>query len=443
MSYLSGNTNFGDATVSGLNDLVCDNLIVSNNITCDTLNCGVITSDTTTILQEEIDAIVLALESNNGFWGSFYSTVDQPNTTANVINYMTVTNADASNNGVIMVDPISSNYTKIKILNEGVYNIQFSAQLTHTSASLEEIQIWFRRNGVDILDSNSNISIKDNDQNAIASWNLIVNALPDDTFSIMWASSHTTVFLQAEPAQSSPFVSPAIPSVIITVQQIINTSQGLQGEQGIQGIQGIQGVQGPQGPEGPQGPQGPQGPAGEQAASTIAAIAAAAAAAASADLAADAATAAGGFATGAAGSAEVAADAATAAGDFATAAEESANAAADSATAAQEAADSILDKTQNITAVVPDVSTEFIGSIITEALVGLPGQPMAISCSSLFNIGAEVITLNAGVTTAVCEMNFGYSILDTVNIQGSVFINGIPYIPYSPINSFFNQWTPL
>jgi len=162
MSYLSGNTNFGDATVSGLNDLVCDNLIVSNNITCDTLNCGVITSDTTTTLQEEIDAIVIAIEENNGFWGSFYSTVTQPNTTANVINYMTVTNADPSNNGVTMIDPIGSNYTKIKILNEGVYNIQFSAQLSHTSSSANYIQIWFRKNGVDIPDSNSSVSIKDN-----------------------------------------------------------------------------------------------------------------------------------------------------------------------------------------------------------------------------------------------------------------------------------------
>ena len=439
MSYLSGNTNFGDATVSGLNDLVCDNLIVSNNITCDTLNCGVISSDTTTYLQEEIDAIVIAIEENNGFWGSFYSTVDQPNTTANVINYMTVNTADPSNNGVIMVDPISSNYTKIKILNEGIYNIQFSAQLSHTTSSANYIQIWFRKNGVDIPDSNSSVSIKDNNQNEIPAWNFIVNALAEDTYSIMWASSSTGVFLEADPAQSSPFVSPAIPSAIITVQQIINTSQGLQGEQGIQGIQGVQGVQGPQGPEGPagpQGPQGPQGPSGSQAASTSLAIAAAAAAAASADLAADAATAAGGFATGAAGSAELAADAATTAGDFATAAEESANAAADSATAAQEAADSIIDKTENITAVIPNVSTEFVGSIITEVVQGLPGNPMAIICSSLFSIQSEAITLNSGDPLVTSIINIGYSILDDVNIQG------VPYIPYNPLSSYFAQWTP-
>ena len=436
MSYLSGNANFGDATVSGLNDLVCDNLVVSNNITCDTLNCGEITSDTITTLQEEIDAIVVAIEENNGFWGSFYSTVDQPNTTANVINYMTVTNADASNNGVEMVDPISSNYTKIKILNEGVYNIQFSAQLSHSTSSANYIQIWFRKNGVDIPDSNSSVSIKDNNQNEIPAWNFIVNALADDTYSIMWASTSTAVFLEATVAQSSPFVSPAIPSAIITVQQIINTSQGLQGEQGIQGIQGPPGGQGPQGPEGPPGPQGPQGPSGSQAASTVAAIAAAAAAAASADLAADAATAAGGFATAAAGSAELAADAATTAGDFATAAEESANAAADSATEAQEAADSILDKTQNITAVVTNVSTEFVGSIITESIVGLTGLPMAINCSSLFNIAAEAITLNSGDPLVTSIINIGYSILDDVNIQG------VPYIPYNPLSSYFAQWTP-
>ena len=378
MSYLTGDSTYGQATVSGLNDIYCDNLVVADNIVCDTLTANTITSNTTTYLQDEIDAIILALDANTGFWGSFYSTANQPNTTANVVNYMTITTADASNNGIIL-NGTSPNYTGFQILNEGIYNIQFSAQITHSNASLDAVQIWFHKNGTDIVESNSSISTKDNGQDTVASWNIVVNAVANDVFSIMWASSQTAISLKATSAQSSPFVSPAIPSVIITVQQIINTSIGPIGPTGSTGPIGPVGPIGPQGPEGPQGPQGPEGPQGSAAASTIAAALSAAAAVASAadalSSAGEAAASAGAAAlsaTAADVSAGEAAGSASDAAGSATAASNSADEAAASAQEATDAVDGLAAKLVNLTSAVADVSTTFVGGLYSQGIFPNP-----------------------------------------------------------------------
>jgi hypothetical protein len=238
---------------------------------------GIHTNET---IQQQIDNIVAALQAT-GYWGAFWSDQDQLNAGITSVNLMTVNNSDPNNNDV----QIGATSSQIKVLNDGVYNIQFSAQFDKSDGGKDEVNVWFLKNGVNIPDSNSIFSLEGNNDKLIAALNFIVDLSANDYIQLAWSSADIDMYLHHDAAGVSP-TRPATPSVIITVQQIMNTMIGPQGPQGPQGIQGPQGdtgatgpagpaggptgppgppgpAGGPPGPPGPQGPQGPAGPAGD------------------------------------------------------------------------------------------------------------------------------------------------------------------------------------
>lgn len=209
----------------------------------------------TSNVQAQIDAINTTL-SVTPKWGSFYSTITQNNPTANVIHYMTCNQYDASSNSVqLYSNDGSGNYQAFQVLTQGVYNIQFSAQITHSNSSLDSLEIWLRKNGSNMANTNSSITVKDNGEDGVAAWNWVVRLNANDYVSIMWASNMTSISLLARSAQTTPYAAPAIPSVICTITQVMNTAPG---------PQGLVGPQGPTGPQGPSGGQGPVGPKGDK-----------------------------------------------------------------------------------------------------------------------------------------------------------------------------------
>lgn len=215
--------------------------------------------DTDQTIQEQIDEIqgeIAAIGSN--YWGSFWSTSDQTNPTANTMNLFTFNNADPSNN---LVDLSGSTPTSIvKVLNSNVYNIQFSVQLKHSNSSKIDVDIWLRKNGANVADTNSRISLDTNDQHVVPAWNFVLPLIAGDYIELAWSSSDTTVIAEYDPPASSP-TRPAVPSIILTVTDVTGV--------GPQGVQGPQGIQGPQGERGPKGDTGPRGPKGEDGSGTV------------------------------------------------------------------------------------------------------------------------------------------------------------------------------
>ena len=218
---------------------------------------GINTNET---IQQQIDNIIAGLQAT-GYWGAFWSTQTQTNAGTTSVNYMTVNNSDPNNNDV----QIGATSSQIKVLNAGVYNIQFSAQFDKSDGGKDEVNVWFLKNGVNIPDSNSIYSLQGNNDKLIAALNFIVDLSANDYIQLAWSSADINMYIHYDVAGSSP-TRPATPSVIITVQQIMNTMAGPQGPQGAIGPAGPQGPTGPQGPAGefggPTGPQGPQGPPG-------------------------------------------------------------------------------------------------------------------------------------------------------------------------------------
>jgi hypothetical protein len=95
----------------------------------------------------------------------------------------------------------------------GYYNIQFSAQVSKSTASTGFIWIWPRINGVDIPDSNSKWAVQGTSAEVVAALNFVLPVFAGDYFQLMFAANSTNVTLLREAPNA---FSPAIPSVLLT-----------------------------------------------------------------------------------------------------------------------------------------------------------------------------------------------------------------------------------
>lgn len=106
----------------------------------------------------------------------------------------------------------------------GLYNFQFSAQIISASASAKKIWIWPRINGVDVPNSNSEVTISGSNQVLIPAWNWALSMAKNDYFELMFAVDDINLSMAAVAAQTGAngtptFARPAVPSIILTVTQ--------------------------------------------------------------------------------------------------------------------------------------------------------------------------------------------------------------------------------
>ncbi len=120
-------------------------------------------------------------------------------------------------NGVSISGSTNPFNTYIKTQNAGVYNIQFSAQLDKTDSGADEIVIWLRKNGTDLTDTATSITLTGNNDKQVAAWNWFVNSAANDYYQIIWSSADIDLRLFAEAASGG---HPGIPSVIATANRI-------------------------------------------------------------------------------------------------------------------------------------------------------------------------------------------------------------------------------
>jgi hypothetical protein len=112
---------------------------------------------------------------------------------------------------------IGSPASRVVVDDTGVYVIQFSAQVDNTSGGDQQVWIWPRINGTNVPDSASTLRIKGNDAETVAAWNFMLSMTGGQYVELMWASDSTNVVLLAASATS---VHPAIPAVILTVNEV-------------------------------------------------------------------------------------------------------------------------------------------------------------------------------------------------------------------------------
>jgi hypothetical protein len=485
MSVSGLSYSIGQAPLDGL-DTIYTNYINTDSIDINSsLNGMPITyfTGTTSNLQDQINDITGQIAGQTGNWGAFTCSSTLNNPTANVARYAYVDAADPSGIGISLHSPAGGGlYQAIQVDEAGVYNLQFSCQFTHSSSSKHDVWIWFRKNGSDVPNSASKLSMLSNDQNQVPAWNFIFDLSGGDYVSVMWSSDTTQTSLPAIAAQSTPVVIPAIPSVIITMQQITNLAAGPQGPAGITPNLAVGTVQStpygnaPQvtitgtstnpllnfvletGQQGPQGERGPRGEKGEtggldpadlaivEAAATTAGAAAGGAAGASA----------GADAGAAAGAAAASALITPLEGEIATLQGQVTTIEGDITTINTDLTE-LQEKTSNISA-VPGVSTTITGTdglyvddittlaitspdvleiVSTTSTAITSSGAIEVATTSTLTLGggtfstlqsdtetsilAPIININSGASTGT--INIGESLLDTVYIQGLPFVN--------------------
>ncbi|MFY7886412.1 MAG: hypothetical protein ACOVOV_16365, partial [Dolichospermum sp.] len=161
-----------------------------------------------------------------GYYGSFFDTSIQSITIANTGYVMTYNNTLESN-GIFV-----SNGSRINFQNGGVYNLQFSAQFDKTDSGTDTIDVWLRQNGVNVPWSNTKLTSVGNNDKMVAAWNFMQSVVANDYLELVWSSNDIGFRIYSETGTTSP-VRPGIPSVIVTVQQVMNTQLGPTGPSGL------------------------------------------------------------------------------------------------------------------------------------------------------------------------------------------------------------------
>jgi hypothetical protein len=208
-------------------------------------------------------------------WGSFWDTTDHPVTDTTAAYPITINSYDPAGQGVSVL-----NGSEITVTNAGTYNIQFSAQLLNTDEQIHNANIWLRKDGSDLADSNGQLTVpsKHGSENGqmVTAWNYVLHMDAGSHVQIMFSAKSTAVSIETIAAGTAPN-TPQTPAVIVTVTQVtytqvgptgptgpISTVPGPTGPTGATGATGAQGNTGPTGPTGSSGAQGPTGPTGAQ-----------------------------------------------------------------------------------------------------------------------------------------------------------------------------------
>lgn len=110
------------------------------------------------------------------------------------------------------------NPTQITVGQKGWYNIQFSAQLTKTGGTAADINIYLKKNGVNLGASNTLVTLANNNHYQVAAWNFFVQLNAGEYAEIVWYTTNTNVQLQAVPVAVPPVDT--VPSVILTVNKV-------------------------------------------------------------------------------------------------------------------------------------------------------------------------------------------------------------------------------
>jgi hypothetical protein len=156
--------------------------------------------------------------SSPGYWGSFWDETSQT-ATANTPTAIYLRQRDTGSRGVRVVSG-----TRITFDYAGAYSITFSIQFSNTDSSIHDINVWLRKNGVDVPASDSRFSIIARhgsiDGNVIGCVNFVLPVVANDYLELIWATSDVDAYIHAESAQTSPFAHPSIPGVVCTVVQV-------------------------------------------------------------------------------------------------------------------------------------------------------------------------------------------------------------------------------
>jgi hypothetical protein len=168
----------------------------------------------------QIDNFSQALSGSNGGanvqfpYGAFSSFTSQ-STTANTATLLSIDITDFSNG--VSVNGSSS----MVVENPGIYNMQFSVQIQNLDNAPEDVFIWLKQNGTDIVGSTGKVGMParkaaGNPSHDIKGWNYFLSMNAGDRVQIYWSTTNANVTIPTYAASASP-TKPSTASVVATM----------------------------------------------------------------------------------------------------------------------------------------------------------------------------------------------------------------------------------
>lgn len=113
--------------------------------------------------------------------------------------------------------------SRMQVVHSGIYNLHFSAQFDKVGGGggTSRVSIWFRKNGNDIPNSCTDITLTGTPANAalVASWNYLTELTSSQYIELLWSTNDIHVNIVKSGIRTTPD-RPSMPSVIATLMQI-------------------------------------------------------------------------------------------------------------------------------------------------------------------------------------------------------------------------------
>ena len=150
-----------------------------------------------------------------GPYGSFFDVETQTNTTPGDPIPVLLRQTDSSATSGISI----SGNSRMVVTEDGVYDVQFSFQITKTSNGVGNTYVWLRKNGVDVPDTNTGLYLSGKNDKAVFALNFFVQLNAGENAQLMWLADDATISIVYVPESIDPPM-PSIPSAIVTVAKV-------------------------------------------------------------------------------------------------------------------------------------------------------------------------------------------------------------------------------
>ena len=155
--------------------------------------------------------------ANNGVTnlsvGTFYDTTTQT--------ILSGASASITLNTAVIQDGVTvASNSRITVTRTGIYNLQFSAQLSTPGGGSPDVHIWLRKNGINIANTNTGVVMQNSNQKQVAAWNFVESLIAGDFLELVaYLNGGSSVLFLAEAAGPTNG-GVGVPSMIVTMTQI-------------------------------------------------------------------------------------------------------------------------------------------------------------------------------------------------------------------------------
>jgi hypothetical protein len=105
----------------------------------------------------------------------------------------------------------------------GSYLLTFSIQFARTGGGgggSAVAEAWIRVNGTDVPNTNSRVLLPSGSAESILTVPINIDLNAGDYVEVVYCATNANVVAEAFPARASPFVAPAVPSIIVNIDQV-------------------------------------------------------------------------------------------------------------------------------------------------------------------------------------------------------------------------------